>query len=165
MEGPTLSLPQAAQRLRLSPGVTREKLLKGELRGFQAPNGRWRVFLEDVERMERDQAVERAVAAGQPTDLASRIGIGLYETLQRMHTAGKGMAALQMQYDSHLESLLADAAEAETRGDTEKAAELRTIAEDMSKATYGFDRATGQFVLGMRQEDGSVLRAVGKQPA
>lgn len=156
MNGPTLSLPQTANRLKLKPGATRELVISGKLRGYQEDNGRWRVLLEDVERMEREAAVERAVAAGQPTDLANRLGTTLYDTLSQMHAVGKGMAALQLQYDSHLQSLEADAAEAEQQGHADKAAELRAIAEDMRRATYGFDPASGKFVLGIRQDDGSV---------
>ena len=51
----TISLPAAAQRLRLRWPTCYNLLLRGELRGEQK-NGRWRIEEASVERLERKRA-------------------------------------------------------------------------------------------------------------
>jgi len=137
---------------------------RGAFGPVQRIGGKIYVSKARVDACARQQDLERTVAGGTPSEIEKELGEA-YPTVARMHIAGRSIALLQAQFDLDLRALEADAAEAEQRGDAKRAADLREMAAGMSQATYGIDHSTGKVVVGLRQEDGTVLMASRGQPA
>jgi hypothetical protein len=155
MDSPTIPLPQAAQRLKMSPGLTREKLLKGELRGHQAANGRWHVLLEDIERLEREQAASQPPAGS--SDLMARLGSDLYGNIRRAHKLGIDIEAATTERVTILSTMRGDAAEADQQGDTEAAAEIRLAADQLEAGSYAFDVDSGRWLFRIATPQGYLV--------
>jgi hypothetical protein len=158
-----ISVTTAAKRLRKNYRTMLDMVLRGELQGDQADNGRWSVLEADVERLERQAAASHAVEVGYSPALAERVR-PLYEALKRCHQLGVSEAAARMEREMHVSTIRGDAAELEQAGDTQAAVDFREAADQLERAEYLYDAEAGRWTMRVAEGEGYLVPAP-KQPA
>lgn len=153
-----ISVTTAAKRLRKNYRTTLDMVLRGELQGHQADNGRWTVLEADVERFERQAAASYAVEAGYTPGLADRVR-PLYETLKRCHQLGISIAAAAMERGMHISTIRGDAAELEQAGDALAAADFREAADQLERSEYLYDAEASRWTMRVAEGEGYLVPA------